>query len=470
MMKFKKILFVLLLIFIPSIAFSPPRLANVRNFGARPNDSVNDTANIQKASDSLSAGGILFFPLGEWIVDHISIGNDIEVLGESKDTTILRCDRQYGYNYYGIITNQDKGTGNKNITIRNLTIKRTWEYGPGAFDEHIYLENTKDILIENCTFLGTITYPSEAGHSGKGVSLEACQRALVRGCKFYNIPDNALAAHSLANVYYGGHKFEGNTFIRDPEYGGASLIIIAIDGVSLINNDFYAPGGCAATETGKKVNGENSVGIVISGNKSFGASIGLSELTNITVSGNVLINAGIYWRGGREYNTGNLVSVIGNSIKNGEIGGCGFDNIVISGNTILNSPGSGISVLSGKICTIQGNLIDTCHRNGMEIVQVNHLTMSGNTIRNPSGAGSWSYYGMWLESTNDAIIESNKIFDDRNPPLERSFFFMAYGQRMIFRDNVGIGCASSPVFDLTTNEPIPTYIQRGNNIWNGILE
>jgi len=469
MIKFKIIIFIFL-IFIPNIAFSPPRLANVRNYGARPNDVVNDTINIQRASDLLNAGGVLFFPVGEWIVDRFTIGSDVEVLGESKDTTILRCDRQYGYNYYGVITNKDKGNGNQNITIRNLTIKRTWEYGPGAFDEHIYFENVKDILIENCIFLGTITYPPESGHSGKGVSLEGCQRATVRGCKFYNIPNNDLAVHSIQNVYYGGHKLEGNTFIRDIEDNIASIVIIAIDGVSLVNNDFYAPWTCIAVETGKKLNGENSSGIVISGNKSFGAAIVLSELSNVVVSGNVVTNAGISWRGDYGYNHGNLLSITGNSIYNSQIGGYGFDNIVIIGNTILNSIGSGISVLSGKICIIQGNLIDTCYTNGMEIVQVNHLMVSGNIIRNPSGAGSWYHYGMWLESTNDAIIESNKIFDDRNPPLERSFFFIAYGQRMIFRDNVGIGCASSPVFDITTNEPIPTYIQRGNNIWNGILE
>jgi hypothetical protein len=52
---------------LPAIPARPSRVKSVADFGAHPNDSVDDTDEIQKALDSLEPGQWLVFPPGRYI-------------------------------------------------------------------------------------------------------------------------------------------------------------------------------------------------------------------------------------------------------------------------------------------------------------------------------------------------------------------------------------------------------------------
>ena len=99
--------------------------SNVHNvkdeFGAAGDGSANDTANIQKAINEISAqgGGIVYFPSGTYNYTHINMTAGVILKGESVDNTTL--------NYVGkgldtFITTKGAGLTEGNLGIANLKL------------------------------------------------------------------------------------------------------------------------------------------------------------------------------------------------------------------------------------------------------------------------------------------------------------------------------------------------------------
>lgn len=67
------------------------RNISVKSFGAVGNGSTDDTSAIQNAINSLSSGGILNFPSGQFNFTTLSVPNYVTLQGQGSEVTNLRC-------------------------------------------------------------------------------------------------------------------------------------------------------------------------------------------------------------------------------------------------------------------------------------------------------------------------------------------------------------------------------------------
>lgn len=104
---------------------SKMKVFNVRGYGARGNDSFNDTAAIKAAVTELNAngGGILYFPKGVYLVDSsIRLSQNSIVRGENQNSTFLKCHPDYSDTEGGVLvfrydTNHCMGSSVYDISI-----------------------------------------------------------------------------------------------------------------------------------------------------------------------------------------------------------------------------------------------------------------------------------------------------------------------------------------------------------------
>jgi hypothetical protein len=130
------------------------------------------------------------------------------------------------------------------VEIHNLTFERTVE--TDAFDEHVYLQNCRRVVIEGSRFVGPI---SRAHHAQKGVHLRGCRYARIVNNVFEDIADNALALNWLdAAATDGHHGVSGNVFVRRAS-GPAAQIVVTQSDVTVVANAFH---GQATTGLGMR--------------------------------------------------------------------------------------------------------------------------------------------------------------------------------------------------------------------------
>ena len=173
--------------------------ASVRDFGAAGDDVTDDTPAIQRAIDSVGEAGVVFFPPGTYRVTQLRIGSRMALVGAAPGAVTLRNHEPAGRNFSGMVTGRASTGDLTDVEIRNLTFERTVE--TDAFDEHVYLENCRRVVIENSRFVGRIT---RAHHAQKGVHLRGCRYARILNNVFEDIADNALALNWLDPATIGG--------------------------------------------------------------------------------------------------------------------------------------------------------------------------------------------------------------------------------------------------------------------------
>ncbi len=75
----------------PNAVARPAELIDVRSYGAVGDGQHNDTLAIQKAIDAAhaSGGGVVMIPTGRYAVDSITLAQNVDLLGENRDSTVL---------------------------------------------------------------------------------------------------------------------------------------------------------------------------------------------------------------------------------------------------------------------------------------------------------------------------------------------------------------------------------------------
>ena len=137
---------------------------SVRDFGAAGDGTIDDTPAIQRAIDAVGDAGVIFFPPGSYRVTQLRVGSRIALVGAAPGAVTLRNTAPAGRNFSGIVTSAAAAGGVTDVEIRNLTFDRTIE--TDAFDEHIYLENCRRVVIENSRFVGA-DQPSTSRPEGR---------------------------------------------------------------------------------------------------------------------------------------------------------------------------------------------------------------------------------------------------------------------------------------------------------------
>ena len=209
------------------------KVANVIEFGAAGDYSVDDTAAIQAAINSLgSTGGTVYFPNGDYSVTAaLTLSSSTELLGESPNARI------HAQTPDAAIKVADTAVHNSDILIRRLNIRNGGSTPIGIDARYMSLCMVEDSIIDDF---------SQAGiHYGGNTNLAtAAWSNSIVGSKIRNSP---------TCIYFNGEHTDGGSpanwmtierCLIIPTNTAESVAIDLANGdtVRLVNNDIgYAP-------------------------------------------------------------------------------------------------------------------------------------------------------------------------------------------------------------------------------------
>ena len=200
-------------------------------FGAKGDGITNDTAAINEAINSLSDGGMIYFPAGTYIVNHGGTNNTSAINVVNKNNITFHLDNAAkikhsltNSSYYKIInfnncngievcggtiegesdehTNREVDTS-KNLTnvssfglylqdcndayIHDMDIAKCYGDGIGVFTSSSSMPQMENILIENCSIYD---------HIRNGVVYSGVKNGIVRNCHIYNIAPDGVGTET----------------------------------------------------------------------------------------------------------------------------------------------------------------------------------------------------------------------------------------------------------------------------------
>ncbi len=157
---------------------------NVSEFGVKGDGKTDDSANIQRALNSIKDNGAIFFPKGKYIMTRtIIIPSYIRIMGESKRSTILfyqGSDKAFASGDRSGKSGK-YGNGSYHITIEDIAFQGR-DMGTGLYITSRYLSANN----------------VEISHFGVGIDAQYCWTN-----KFYNV-----------SIFYNMIGFKGGSFLN----------------------------------------------------------------------------------------------------------------------------------------------------------------------------------------------------------------------------------------------------------------
>jgi Right handed beta helix region len=371
------------------------------DFGAIPNDGIDDRAPAQQALDAASvAGGRVCFGPGHWRLTRAPIGSynrfaalsthgdHVEIQGAGP-TTVLEVVGDQGAATTWVISIDP---GAQDITIRDLTIDTSAttntdeqfhaiELGNGVGTGHV-----EDVRIEHVRF----EHPGAIDGSRKGDCLRmvgntpqsAVRRVTVTGATFTNCARSGIAIQrNVFDLIIQGNQFTqaSDQDIDSEPTGGVNDLngSVAIIGNIFHDNVAIAQGDFSVTIGGI---GGPMARVIVSGNIFEGRGINFYRASDVVVTGNTFVAT--MESGYGVINSGNFlerVAITGNTIKRSGVAGAAIRLIHQSG----KSPGR--LVIADNVITQ-----DTAS-SGIALESDQHVTINNNdltwSVPAPSGAG-----------------------------------------------------------------------------------
>lgn len=260
---------------------------NVKTYGAKGNDRLDDTKAFQDALDYISSvgGGELYVPQGTYYVRRtevagkaycIKIPSNCKIIGDDMNKSVIKLMAKQ--TNYTRIAYFEKNT---NLVLSNLTFDGNASAQvktKGAYNEHLgglFVSQSSDILISDCKFINT---------GGDGVSLRGSiptQNVVVKNCYFDGNNRNGLTLGSgfkhitISNNYFGPN-IVGSPIDSEPHHGICSNVLIE-------KNEFDGK----ATGTIITLGGHITVdGYIIRNNNFKNVGIFIIRSKNVKVTGN----------------------------------------------------------------------------------------------------------------------------------------------------------------------------------------
>lgn len=331
----------------PSLTGLSPLVTNVKDFGASGDGVSDDTSPVQAAINA--ATGILFFPPGDYLLDTVTISQELVVLGsgrrfqQSIAGTRINAKSATSTIFYvntpDPVTFLDLGFINNNGATAGAAIQLddTGASGTGNLFSR----------IENCLFDGMFT----------GVRTTRASSVTVSACQFWNVVSTGFGIFidNLFNADQGDDSIDACTF----GIGIGNAVGIGWQGsggLRVFNNKFLGSRALSINLGGVPV-GQPTAQLYITGNSFDGVTnsgipvnifnaAGLSPFFGITIVGN-------------QFNCTNLDTFIVISGNSGHI----VSNVAITGNTLYVYAGNTVSGQGGISLdfvadfTITGNVI-----------------------------------------------------------------------------------------------------------------
>ena len=385
--------------------FSSPQIAetpwvDVRTFGAKVDGSTNDTTAIQGAMNSLTSGGMVWFPQGTCIVGKLTIPYDnIWLVGVGWGAVIkLRAS-----------TNDDLiyATGKHGLKVSNLTLDGNKE-NQTTLKSCVRFVSSYACSVEDCYIhdaeYAAIQFVSSSGmwagenyledNEVVGVMLSATSKSMVtenyistdvggysgyHGVLLYNgSTHNVVDANTVYSSATGTYGISGITAYLDSHYNTISdnVTYLCGNGIEITQSDYCTVSGNFCDNAQGRTGDE--------------AGIELNDALHNVVDGNMCRDnkmSGIYVLGASDYNT-------------------------ISGNHCYGNYGSGINVQSSDYNVVSDNHCLTNSGRGIKIYEADYSAFSGNMCINNGQAGS--YAGIELDDSTYNIISENICTDNQD--------------------------------------------------------
>lgn len=287
---------------------------DVRSFGAKPNDDVDDSAEIQKALDAMKSGETLFFPSGRYLIDrslrvrkpgititgenatlHATNPDDMALFIQADDVTVasmtftaITDGRRNAPRHARVVINGDVARGER---VRNTVIR--------------------DNRIVNADKPGT---PGANAASTGGIMVLHADRFLIAG--------NTVARTLADGIHITAGSRNGRVLNNVVRETGDDMIAVVS----------YSDSGKAARNSARKLA------------EAWEENVSKRLVRNILIAGNRV--SGQYWGRGITVVGGQSVTITRNTIENVTHGAAillareasfqtfGVDNVVVEGNLI----------------------------------------------------------------------------------------------------------------------------------------
>jgi len=181
-------------------------VVSVKDFGATGDGSTDDAVAIQAAIDSISSGGIIFFPKGTYIIGTgLGIRSNNTLVGANRYDSVLKT--KAGTD----ITLINDGSGvNSKICITDLGF--SGNKANVSAGQIMNLEKTEDFLVSNCRIIDS---------KGDGMIIRQCSYGQIVNNNIVNCDNHGI---SLTNTDAQGNDIQivGNS-IKNPGASGINV-------------------------------------------------------------------------------------------------------------------------------------------------------------------------------------------------------------------------------------------------------
>lgn len=385
-------------------------------FGA--DSSASGTANasaVQAALNSLTGGGCVVFPNGDWQLDTVYVQNDRLCIRGEGDSTIYVTG-----NMDGIVVGMTS-TALTFCEVTNLKFDRVVKSTSGAA---VKMVNTVYSKVQNCKFKNSYVGVDVVTHND---SLR------VEGCHFYD------------GTYYGVHEYnQGVTWANDLTIRGNffwhvenSGVYLGADGVGvasvgdtyILDNVFVSSSSKGALQT--------QWAVYIVGAGTYNTNI---EVCNNTFEG--IAKQTAYMTGlNRCRIHGNYFSGTGTNDVGLYFGG-GTGNSTIHDNIFVGYNNPAMYIYSTGGCSIKGNhLTSNCTSGGsnadLTMVNVNDMVIDSNYIY--SSSSKYAIAATQNGATVDFLTYTNNRFSkySSNSNYLYDIYHNNYGGNRVIRNNLG---------------------------------
>lgn len=362
---------------------------NVRRFGAKGDNSNDDTAEIQAAIDAATAGQVVFLPAGDFLISAtIDLPANITFRGT-------------GYNSHLTGTMNApfvKMSGVDNVTVESIRISstanilNTGQYG-------VFMVNAKGSTVRGC-------YIDGMGYDGI-LPLYGCDDTLIIGNRVLNCQDDGINTGGSAAVPTYDTRIIGNYV----EGSGSSGIH-----VSDSSHRTTVQGNTVNAPNGNGIDLYKSNDITIAGNTvnapgGHGIACASGPIERVIIANNIIRDATD--QGIRVLNATEVL-IIGNDVIDPLLWGIVLSyspqtqaNVALIGNTVTGNPTNDmINLYQVSHVTFSDNYIDGGQDNQIEIqAGCDFVSMRGNRLFNAGNQAVRITGAKHIEFLNNEVFQ-----------------------------------------------------------------
>lgn len=181
---------------------------DVRAFGALIDGITDNSAVIQAAINSMTSGGILFFPVGTCL-GHFTLKNNVRILGEGFGSIIklpngAECDMIYALNKTGVAVENIFLDGNKAAQVGQTFYPLRYEGCSDSYFDTLFIQNGAyaNLSLKNCAriFGGNIF---SLNPYKVGIYLVGTTDSIIRGIHHQALDSGGASGHHGVLLYNG---------------------------------------------------------------------------------------------------------------------------------------------------------------------------------------------------------------------------------------------------------------------------